>query len=293
MKKIFLFVLYLLTISIYSQEVKSIKLKKYFVGYLSDSLQENSGLDFLGTELITFNDGGNSSELFFISKTNAKIKKSISTGLLNKDWEAIASDEHYIYIGDFGNNGGSRIDLAIHKIPIPKDSLSQNEIQSLPFYYPEQKDFTFKNLHTDFDAESMIFHNGKLHIFTKEWLSKGVAHYILDVHHNQPQPAQKIEYFPIGFMVTDAAYFNHKLYLVGYSKNLKAYLHIFEESPDGYFFNGKHNQYKIGNLLKIGQIEAIAVDSTGIYISGEKFIFPLKTVRQSLYFIPFGKEILE
>jgi hypothetical protein len=38
--------------------------------------------------------------------------------------------------------------------------------------------------------------------------------------------------------------------------------------------------------LSIGQIEGIAVDETGIYISGEKFKSPLGSTKPSLYFIP-------
>lgn len=271
----------------YAQQRKNLPLKKYLVANLSDSLQENSGLDFLQGALFTFNDGGNSSEIFKISEKNGKIEKTYSTGLPNRDWEAITSDNEHLYIGDFGNNGGSRKDLIIYKIPFQNGNFIKDSIEKIPFYYPEQTDFSFRNLNTDFDAESMIFLNGKIHIFTKEWQSKGVSHYTIEPNPNEKNPAKKLEYFRTKFMVTDVAYHQKKLYLVGYTRSLKVFLHIFEEMPNGLFFNGKHTKYKLGNALKIGQIEGISVNENGIFISSEKFRFPIKNVPPSFYYIPF------
>ena len=45
-------------------------------------------------------------------------------------------------------------------------------------------------------------------------------------------------------------------------------------------------KYHLGSTFKIGQIEGIAVDDSGIYISGERFDLLLANVKQSIYFIP-------
>lgn len=259
------------------------------MAHLSDSLRENSGLVFFQDKLFTFNDGGNSAEIFQISSNNGKIQKIYSTGLANKDWEAITCDENHLYIGDFGNNGGSRKDLAVYKIPFKNGELAKDSIITLSYFYLEQEDFSFQNLNTNFDAEAMIFLHQKLHIFTKEWKSKGVSHYTISPITSEKQSAEKLEFFPTNFVVTDACYYNEKLYLVGYTKNLKVFLHIFDSDKNGLFFNGKHTKYQLGNALKLGQIEAIAINDKGIFISGEKFIFPLKSVQQSLYHIPWEK----
>ena len=84
----------------------------------------------------------------------------------------------------------------IYKIPF-KDSVKIDSIQEIPFFYPEQKDFEPKNINNDFDAEAMIFLNGKIHLFTKEWISKSVTHYTVNPNVFVQQPAEKIESFKI------------------------------------------------------------------------------------------------
>lgn len=267
------------------------KINKYRTAVLSDSINENSGLGFFNDRLFTINDSGNSSEIFEINKETGKIKNVFKTDLINKDWEAITSDSTNLYIGDFGNNVGNRNDLIIYRIPFDSALvyLNINEIKPIPFYYPEQKDFTPKNLNNNFDAEAMIFLNGKIHLFTKEWASKSTTHYTIDPNLTENQAAQKIENFPTDFVVTDAAYFNQKLYLVGYTKKAEVFLTIFNESEPGIFFQDKPKKYYLGSSLSIGQIEGIAVDEKGIYISGEEFNLPIVKVKPYLYFIPAEK----
>ncbi|QOW09519.1 hypothetical protein Q73A0000_03635 [Kaistella flava (ex Peng et al. 2021)] len=292
MKKFFLLFLILSSLSFSAQQDYDwFKINKYRTAILSDSLNENSGLDFFNKRLFTINDSGNSSEIFEIDKTTGKIQNVFKTNLINKDWEAITSDSTNIYIGDFGNNVGARKDLVIYKIPFDSSvrAPSSNNAQAIPFYYPEQKDFTPKNLNNDFDAEAMIFLNGKIHVFTKEWVSKYTTHYIVDPAISENQPAQKIETFPTGYVVTDAAYFDKKLYLVGYTKKTEVFLTIFNETEPGIFFKEKPKKYYLGSSLTIGQIEGIAVDEQGIYISGEEFNLPIIKVKPYLYFIPFEK----
>jgi hypothetical protein len=39
----------------------------------------------------------------------------------------------------------------------------------------------------------MIYLNGKIHLFTKEWGSKSTTHYLIDPEISEKQKAQKIE----------------------------------------------------------------------------------------------------
>ncbi|MCZ2083445.1 MAG: hypothetical protein LC112_04165, partial [Flavobacteriales bacterium] len=91
------------------------------------------------------------------------------------------------------------------------------------------------------------------------------------------------------YVVTDAAYFDKKLYLIGYTKKAEVFLTIFNETKPGIFFEDKPKKYYLGSSLSIGQIEGIAVDEQGIYISGEEFNLPIIKVKPYLYFIPFEK----
>ena len=273
------------------QEYDWFKINKYRTAVLSDSLNENSGLEFFNNRLFTINDGGNTSEIFEIDKFSGKIQNVFKTNLSNKDWEAITSDSTNLYIGDFGNNVGTRKDLMIYKIPFDTlvTALSSNNAQPIRFYYPEQKDFTPKNINNDYDAEAMIFLNEKIHVFTKEWASKSTTHYIVDPNISENQPAQKVETYPTGYVVTDAAYFEQKLYLIGYTKKAEVFLTIFTESESGIFFKDKPKKYYLGSSLSLGQIEGIAVDEKGIYISSEQFNLPIMKVKPYIYFIPAEK----
>lgn len=299
MKKFFLAVSLSISTISFSQQADFLKIRKYRVNYLDTKIQETSGLSLLNGKLYTFNDSGNTPDLFEINKDNGEIVQIFKTNLINTDWEALTNDGENFYVGDFGNNTGTRKDLAIYKVPYEKlKQINTNQVSGserpldgavISFFYPEQTDFTPKNLKNDFDAEAMIYLDGKIHLFTKEWASKSTTHYTIDPTISEKQEAKKIEAFKTNFVVTDAAYFEKKLYLVGYTKKTEVFLNIYTETEPGIFFKEDPKHYYLGTALSIGQIEGVAVDGSGIYISGEKFHSPLGGVKQSLYFIPKDK----
>lgn len=285
-----LFILHFLLISFlgFSQKIEKLSLKKYKIAILSDSLQESSGLTNLDGRLFSFNDSGNTSEIFEIKAGSSYIEKTFQTGLRNIDWEAITNDGENFYVGEFGNNLGTRKDLKIYQIPFRNDSLIVDSIKTIPFFYPEQTDFTPKNINNNFDAEAMIFSDGNIHLFTKEWITNTVSHYVINKNLTENQPAKKLETFETGFVVTDASFSGDRLYVVGYTKNASVYLMIFEKDETGnLFFNKPLKKFSLGRAFSIGQIEGITATDKGVYISGERFSIKIKKVPQSLYFIPF------
>jgi hypothetical protein len=282
MKKIFLAVAVIISQTAFSQQADFLKIKKYRINYLNDRMHESSGLNILNGNLYTFNDSGNAPELFEINKTSGEIINVLKIDAQNTDWEALTNDGTHFYIGDFGNNDGSRKHLKIFKVPVQNNGA----VQTLPFYYPDQSDFSSRYYRMDLDAEAMVYTHKKLHIFSKEWVSKSVTHYIIDPEITENQKAEKVESYTTNYLVTDAAYFDGKLYLVGYTKKTEVFLDVFKETEPGIFFKEKPKHYYLGTALAIGQIEGIAVDESGIYISGEKFKSPLGSAKPSLYFIP-------
>ncbi|KQT22593.1 hypothetical protein ASG22_15165 [Chryseobacterium sp. Leaf405] len=289
MKNLFLFLTIIISSQSFSQQKEVFKIKKYRVNYLDEKVKETSGLSLMNGKLYTFNDSGNSPELFELDKTTGEIVNVLKVNGKNKDWEALTNDGKNFYIGDFGNNGGTRRDLEIYKIPFQANSLKNDSVKIISFEYPNQEEFIPKYTLTDFDAEAMIYLNGKIHLFTKEWSSKMTTHYIINPESSEKQKAEKVETFKTNYVVTDACYFDKKLYLIGYTKNTGVFLTVFNESESGIFFKKNPIRYYLGSALSIGQIEGIAVDETGIYISGEKFHSPLGGEKQSLYFIPKDK----
>ena len=283
MKKFILVFLFFSFLFSFSQKTEKLALRKYKIATLSDSLKETSGLTFLKDKLYTLNDGGNTNEIFEIDKNSGKILSKLKINFPNKDWEAITSDDEDFYIGDFGNNAGSRKDLAIYKTDF-KGNYSKNS-----FNYSAQDDFSTRYLSHNYDAEAMIFLNEKIHVFSKEWSSKNISHYTIDLQKSENQLLVSLESFHAGFVITDAAYFQGKLYVVGYTRKAKVYMMIFQENSERLFFSKPLKKYKLGSFLSVGQVEGIAVNEDGIYITNEDFSKFIFSVKQRLYFIPFEK----
>ena len=114
------------------------------------------------------NDSGNKSELYKVT-SEGKIEKTISINVKNYDWEDLTSDDKgNLYIADFGNNDNKRKNLVILKIK-KEDLLNEDgvEVEKIQFSYPNQTKFPPKKKDRFFDAESLIYKDGLLYIFTK------------------------------------------------------------------------------------------------------------------------------
>lgn len=267
------------------QKTSKLKLKKFRVTYLDAELLETSGLCFLNDKLYTFNDGGNPNKIFELNPENGQINKSLSLNFSNTDWEAVTTNGKDLFIGDFGNNSGSRKDLTIFQLQIKNDSVKT--VTKIPFGFLNQIHFNSNNLNHDFDAEALIFDNNQLHLFSKEWKSKKTSHYVIDFK-NETQKLSPIENYKTKFCTTDACFFKNKLYLIGYTKKGRCFLQIFEKNQNGLFFNKPLQKYRLGSVLTIGQIEGITANEKGIYISAEGFQKSILKVKPALYFIPIS-----
>ena len=142
---------------------------------LEARLQETSGLIYLQGKLITHNDSSGEAALYEIDTLSGMVaRKTIVSNAKNKDWEAICNDSNYIYIGDFGNNNGTRKKLRIYRLLIADYFNSPNDtvtVDTINFNYSEQTSFESKPHHTNFDAEALIAYEDSLYLFTKNWLN--------------------------------------------------------------------------------------------------------------------------
>lgn len=136
---------------------------------LPNELSEISGLEKISDSvLIAINDGGNEPILFFLDIKGTITRKVRVSNASNTDWEALAIDEKYVYIGDFGNNMNERKDLCIYRVN-RQDIATLNEVtaEKMSISYKEQSAFPPKDQERYFDAEAMTFFEGQLWIFTK------------------------------------------------------------------------------------------------------------------------------
>lgn len=138
------------------------------IGRTPEVLKELSGLELLDDEtLIGINDSGNEPYLHLMNKDGELIRSVFIEGAQNTDWEDLAKDEHYLYIGDIGNNLNDRKDLCIYKIPL--DDLKKDSVQAekIKISYSEQHAFPPAKDALEFDAEALFYAKGSLWIMSK------------------------------------------------------------------------------------------------------------------------------
>lgn len=138
---------------------------------LPAELVESSALEMVsGNPLIwSINDSGNSPALYGFD-LQGELKARIDIGNAeNTDWEDLTSDPSgKLYIADIGNNSNTRRDLCILVIDsLPTSGHVKMSARKIPFSYPEQKQYPPPREERFFDAEALLWQNGKLLLFTK------------------------------------------------------------------------------------------------------------------------------
>lgn len=171
--QLFFSVRFVLLLSLLPIGVEGFAQSAHIITGLSAGISESSGLLHLDGRWITHNDSGGEAALYEIDTLTGGISRTVVVeNASNVDWEDICADNDFIYIGDFGNNAGSRTDLKIYRIPVELYLTEDNEaVQSeiIEFSYEDQIDFTPSTFSTNFDAEAMVAMGDSLYIFTKNW----------------------------------------------------------------------------------------------------------------------------
>jgi hypothetical protein len=265
-------------------KIDSLDLAPYLIKVLPENLQEISGLAQFQGQILAHNDGGHPSELFFLNPKGEPIQQQ-TLPLANVDWEAIASHQNQLFIGDFGNNLGQRKDLQIHELKYDIREKSFDFSKTFHFHYPEQKDFSNQDKNHNFDAESLVYHQSKLHIFTKNWQDFKTTHYALDLKAQNPV-LQAVESFDVAMLVTDACTYQGHLYLLGYDKETQIWLQVFKLGPGARFFEQPTRKYLLGAAIALGQAEALLINAQGLYVATEALQTPLGLQKAKIYHLP-------
>jgi len=258
---------------------------------LPGKVKETSGMIYFDGHLITHNDSGDDPLLYEIDTTNGEVIREIElANASNNDWEDIAQDDQFIYIGDFGNNEGDRNDLKIYKLS--KSTFLNNDVvgaNAILFQYEDQIDFTENHHNTNFDAEAMIIKGDSILIFTKNWVNRQTHVYYIP---NQigSFSAKKIDTYDSDGLVTGADLNDeNELVLCGYDETLSPFIIHSTGFKDGLLFNGEVNKVNITDQIGPGsQTEAICfVSGDHYFLSREKFEKTISgidfTFKQTLY----------
>ena len=229
------------------------------------SINETSGLEIVNNNLITINDSGNPSNLYYLNHDGEILFSRIFNDLKNNDWEDLTADDEYIYIADIGNNFDTRENLRIIKAPLDR---TDNSFEIINFYYPEQEDFSFKQM-SMYDAEGLISVADYLLIFTKNRAKKITEIYKLPKKEGNYK-AELIGEINIESIVTAADY-NKKLRLLVLTSTKdfnEYYIHKIKKFNISRLKNLKIETYEI----PIGktQVEAIKIiDNDNFWITSE------------------------
>lgn len=255
---------------------------------LSEELKEISGIQYINdTLLAAHNDGGNGPMLYLLNPNTGKIiKRVVVKGVKNTDWEDIALDGNYLYIGNFGNNENKRKNLSIIRVSW-KDALIKDSISSefMTFEYGDQKAFPPEKKALNFDAECIAFADGYLWIFTKNRTEPfdGISNVYRVKFQENTHAILKNEYsIKIGLKgwmfdsVTGGDFAYGYFYLTTYNRVLK---YLFSEGKFTLVKQYKYNEYN--------QKEAITViKDDQIYVANE---FQKVLGKQKLYRISLKK----
>jgi hypothetical protein len=269
-----------------------------FVTTFNSTLDENSALTIVNDKFWTLNDSGNRNALYQVSATNGAILRTvIIKNAVNNDWESLAQSSTHLFIGDFGNNDGTRQNLRILKIN--KNDLTNSlndsiEAEFIDFAYSDQSSFNSTPNATNFDGEALLFANDSLHIFSKNWANLRTRHYRLSANAGS-SIATLQEEFNVAGLITDASIspVTGNVVLLGYKNNGTGVYNCFTWLLFDYhntsFFSGNKRLIELGSGVILGQTEGISLnsDNTGFFTS-EKVPNPYIQIPPKLHIFNFN-----
>ena len=242
---------------------------------LDPQLNETSGLVLLNGELWTQLDSENPNTLYRLDPATGAVLRTVTvSNASNVDWEEITASAEWLYIGDFGNNFGSRTDLRVYRIALSElldPTTTEVLADTIRFTYALQTDFTPAYRANDWDMEAMIAVHDSLFLFSKNWISNTSYLYALPATPGD-HVAVRRDTLPADGLVTGATYdpATGAVALVGYSASTyRPFVWRLVGYPGHAFYQGTTER----NALSVAmtQMEAIAWDGTGaVYLSNER-----------------------
>jgi hypothetical protein len=231
---------------------------------LNTSLNETSGIIWWNGKIWTHQDSGNPLEIYAVDTTTGNIDRTVTVTnatTLNMDWEDIAQDDDYIYIGDFGNNAsGNRTNLKIYKIA-KADVLAGDNVTAeiINFSYADQTDFTATSANnTDFDCEALISYGNSLFLFSKNWVNHKTKLYELPKTAGTYIATNNGELDVQGLITgADVLADRRTIVLVGYSTTLAPFIYLLYDFSANSFFGA--NKRKVALNAGIRQVEGVAI----------------------------------
>jgi hypothetical protein len=220
------------------------------------------------------NDSGNPSNLVIFSikdKSSPRLVKIRNA--VNVDWEELAEDDKFVYIGDTGNNLGTRNELTVYKVR-KEDLIGKEEVEAekIIFSFPEHEKAGFSGKH-NFDCEAMIGLGDSLYLFTKNRGNLKTDSYSIPKTPGN-YTARHIGTFDSGGLVTGADFRESgksgELVIIGYTDKEKGYhpfVLYFPEVQGTDFFGGPSTRIDFKGKLQTESV--LFYDPHKVYITNE------------------------
>ena len=241
---------------------------------LPTEVSETSGLFFHNGRLWTHNDSGGKPILYALDTTTFEVVQRITLAQVkNKDWEEVCTDGESAFVGDFGNNKGSRKNLKIFTFPLsslPAEGDTIIQVDSILFRFADQTNFEKRKHEHDYDCEAMFATDSCLYLLSKGWATGTTRLYRLPKTPGN-HVAEVVNGFDSQGLITGADYDRekHVLAIVGYVKDIwKPFMYlIFDFEEDGTKLSNKRFEMP---QLSGTQTEGICFFDEGrCYVSAE------------------------
>ena len=251
---------------------------------LPANLSESSGAIFFNNKLITHNDSGGDPKIFELDTISGAVTRTVTiSNATNMDWEDITQDDTSIFIGDIGNNNGTRTDLKIYKIS-KSEYLTSTTVaaETINVSYAAQTDFTSTPNKTVWDAEALVsFDDSNLILFSKNWVNFETSAYVVPKAPGTYSLSPLTTKLDAASVITGGAYnpLSKKLYLVGSSIDATFTVQSVVWVCDGFsgltdVFDGDNTKTTLSAFSNY-QIEAITFVSVNSYLmTSEAFPHP-------------------
>lgn len=238
---------------------------------LPPGLSEVSGMFYNKGFFGLHGDGGSAPAIYRLTM-DGKIHDTTTLSQANTDWEDMGINSRFVVLGDFGNNQGTRKDLAL--ILIPADSLGKKQVNAgvVKFSYPDQVDFS-SNTFSDYDCEAIIVLEDSALLFSKSKSTAICRIYSLPLIPGVHQ-ARLLDTLKLPFWVCGAGHQSGRLVLTGYAPNWDLSL-----TPWIYLADMKNGlpdrnsgRYSALNVSGSTQTESVCFgDSGSVWITSEAY----------------------
>jgi len=266
------------------------------IGELPDEIEETSGLVFINGKVWTHNDSGGEPILYSIDTATGEIleRKTIA-GVTNEDWEDIANDRDYVYIGNVGAMSSHLqvIRIKIEDLENPELDVIQPRIINFTYGNEDYPEPNFSATNTRFDCEAIIAKDDTIFLFSKNWIDHKTYLYGLPNKANFFHSITPIDTLELNYLVcgADYNYRTNTVALVGYTYDVSStipesrpYITLLKDFEGNNFFRGTVETTEFSGLtIRYNQTEGITFrDSSRLWVSNEKYTRSVITIKPRL-----------